>query len=105
MLSEIDDITYIEAKHNLLPANMHDDRNASSALAEDFQLALADAKRAMAQDPSLKRPGMVGLPDNDFSAQLNLRSVSWDENELQAIARELLVDVTATSFDGTSNRH
>lgn len=71
----------------------------TSTQAEEFQLALKDAKRTMAEDPLLKHPGVVGLPNDDFTSRLNFRSDAWEELKLQALSSELVVKVAATSPD------
>ncbi len=71
----------------------------ASGLVEDFQLAMEDAKRAIAEDPLLKRPAIVGVPDDDFSSRLNFRSENWDELDSESLARELMSKTTATVLD------
>lgn len=75
------------------------DDTPPSTQTEDFRLALEDAKRAMLEDPLLKRPATIGLTDDDFSSRPYFRRDSWDEFELQFIHREIMSRVVTTFFD------
>ncbi len=98
MQSEFNDIQYVDRPLNSWDSNIPDGPHVGIQ-AEEFQLALQDAKRAMAEDPMLKRPGLIGLPDDDLSLQPHFYGKSWDELELQTLSEDQIAKVSATSFD------